>query len=687
MTRPLLLALCSLAAASTALAQPVDPDDELTDAELEALIEAAGETIEIAGPTPLDPAPPGGADATGTELATAAGSAGDAMGAIKNLPGVAQAQSFDGTGHLAIRGTSGEDSLFLVDDIPVPLAMHFDNAQTVLPAELIDSVELVPGGFGVEHGRATGGVVSLHTRPASAERVTGFAEVSFINAGAMIEGPLLRGSRGVPGKLSGSLSLRRSIIDALLPVLVPDDAPVSFATPPRYYDGQARLDWRPDDRHHLSLRLLGSDDVVGFAIDAENPYDPVVSGDFSGTDRFWRSMLRHRLELGSLSNTATLAIGKSRRERFVGDPAAPQFYYSLRPWNVYLREQLRWRPLARLQIRSGADLESITGRVDGRTALPPTEGGRDPIFADDAVVDFDQPMTDLCAAAWLAADVEVVDDLVVSPGLRVDRMDRQRATDLQPRLAVRYTIARPLSLRLAGGLYSRPLTLAEALPDDLEPERAAHLVAGADLRIAEGATASVSGFRTWLRDLVVGDVGAADPLGAYDNAGEGEVIGLEAMVRIRRDNLFGWLAYTASRSTRRDGPGMPTRPFDYDQTHNLTAVASYRLGSWRFGGRVRVASGLPHTPVVGSVYQADRDLYLPVYGAVNSERLTLHHQVDVRVDRRFELGPVRLDGFLDVANVYANAQQLDQSYNFDYSDREPITDVPLLPSIGLRGTF
>jgi len=132
---------------------------------------------------------------------------------------------------------------------------------------------------------------------------------------------------------------------------------------------------------------------------------------------------------------------------------------------------------------------------------------------------------------------------------------------------------------------------------------------------------------------------------------------------------------------------MPQRRFDHDQPHNLVAAASWKLGAWSVGGRFRYASGLLHTPVVDSVYLADLDLYQPIYGETNSERMAASHQLDVRIDRRFRFDSWQLSAYLDVSNVYANPRVFGYTHEFDYSEREPETDLPILPSIGLRGEF
>ena len=82
------------------------------------------------------------------------------------------------------------------------------------------------------------------------------------------------------------------------------------------------------------------------------------------------------------------------------------------------------------------------------------------------------------------------------------------------------------------------------------------------------------------------------------------------MRRSLGDGFSGWLAYTLQRSERDDGDGTGWRLFDFDQTHVLSALASWELGrGFELGARLRVASGYPRTPVVGAYYDARRDRY------------------------------------------------------------------------------
>ena len=89
----------------------------------------------------------------------------------------------------------------------------------------------------------------------------------------------------------------------------------------------------------------------------------------------------------------------------------------------------------------------------------------------------------------------------------------------------------------------------------------------------------------------------------------------------------------------------------------------------------------------GSLYLADTNVYVPRYGRLNSARIEDAHALDLRIDRRWSWGRVKMSAYLDVTNVYAHARVLGYTYNFDYSQREAITELPIVPTLGLRGAL
>jgi hypothetical protein len=642
----------------------------------------AAELIEMTEQAPDEPAAPGQQALAREELVRIPGARGDALTTIRNLPGVANVQAAGaGPGMLVIRGAAPEDSKISVDGTEVPLAYHFFGLQSIIPSEFIDSIEFQPGGFGVEEGRATGGLIDIKTRSNEVDRVTGFAELSFINVAGFVQGPVSRRHR-----LHFSAGLRRSTIDLLLPLVLPDDLDLSFVTAPQYCDAQLRLDWRPRAHHHLSMFGMLSYDLMSLVSEEINPNEPLLTGKFDNEMGFDRLITSWRYRRGPIDSGLTLAVGTGSARLEIGSDR----HITVDGVQGELREDAAVSLGPRLTLRGGAELRYQRGDVDVLMPPLPAEGsGGLSSFSTAEPVAYRADTTNHTAGAYLSARLAPAGGTAITTGLRVDYFDRIGATTWLPRVAVEQALPAGWKLRAALGAYSRPLQGDEAVATYLDPELATQYVLGAERSLAPNTLATASAFYTDRRQLVVQDATllGTDPIHAWVNRGFGRSFGAEGLIRVKRADLFGWIAYTWSRSDRIDGPDQARRLFDFDQTHNLIAVASYQRGAWSFGARWQYNTGAPLTPVVGHLFVADLGIYLPVLGEINSDRIEAGHQLDLRVDRRFRFDHVALSAYLDVTNAYLHPRTLGYRYNFDYSEQEAIRELPILPALGVRGTF
>ncbi len=87
---------------------------------------------------------------------------------------------------------------------------------------------------------------------------------------------------------------------------------------------------------------------------------------------------------------------------------------------------------------------------------------------------------------------------------------------------------------------------------------------------------------------------------------------------------------------------------------------------------------------MGAVFDSDTNLYEPVYGAVNSQRAPMHHELDLRIDHHWTWGKAKMTYFLDIQNVYLNQTPAGYLYSFDYQQRSAYRGLPILPTAGLR---
>jgi outer membrane receptor protein involved in Fe transport len=286
-------------------------------------------------------------------------------------------------------------------------------------------------------------------------------------------------------------------------------------------------------------------------------------------------------------------------------------------------------------------------------------------------------------AAWSAMTFGISPDIRLTTGLRMDAFARGGDVAVQPRGELQWKLAEKTTMRLSAGAYRRPPeNQDEFLHPELNPERSTQTILGYEYEPQEGTRLQTSLYYTDRTNLIT-----RNPDGVLRNTGRGTTYGAEILGTLRRGPWFVWLTGTLSHSVRVDEPGATERLFQYDQPINVNAAVSWKRGKWQIGGRFQLYSGLPTTPVVGSVFSSDTNFYIPIFGPTYSERAPIHHQLDLRLDRSWHSGPVLMTFFIDVQNVYLNQSVAGYSYSYDYSQRIEFKSLPIIPSIGLRGVL
>src|SRR5690606_31626805 len=109
-----------------------------------------------------------------------AGTQGDVLKIVENLPGVARATA--GSGRVVVWGAAPEDTRVYVDGVRVPLLYHFGGFRSVVHSDLVRSVELIPGAYGAAYGRGLGGIVRVEGRDPAADRLRGTVTLDVLDA-------------------------------------------------------------------------------------------------------------------------------------------------------------------------------------------------------------------------------------------------------------------------------------------------------------------------------------------------------------------------------------------------------------------------------------------------------------------------------------------------------------------------
>ena len=131
---------------------------------------------------------------------------------------------------------------------------------------------------------------------------------------------------------------------------------------------------------------------------------------------------------------------------------------------------------------------------------------------------------------------------------------------------------------------------------------------------------------------------------------------------------------------------MPLELFEFDETHVLTMLGSYKLGhGWEMGARYRLTSGYMSTPETYGFYDENVGTYVPLQAyPPNGTRLPLFHSLDLRVDKSWKRPWGTFGLYLDVLNVYNSGNAAGTSYDYNYTHATQVNDLPFLPSFGLH---
>jgi len=632
------------------------------------------------------------------EIARIPGTNGDALRSLQSLPGVARAPGLAGV--LLVRGSAPFSTLTFVEGIQVPIIYHFGGLSSVVPTELLSKIDFYPGNFSARYGRAMGGIVDVGLRSPKSDGYHGLMKFDLIDGRLMLEGP-------VPNLENTTFMVagRRSWIDAWLgPVLEAAGAGVTQA--PRYYDYQAIVEhtW---DGGKIRGSYYGSDDRLKILLGEPQPGEPALAGNVGLVTVFSRAQVGfdHRFDDDNKINVQ-LAY---RRDaiRF----GLSNFFFNLDVKGLLGRAEYTRNLADNATMHVGLDMSVGRANVSARLpAIPqPGQPANQPFSTQTAQsIDLTQPI--YRPATYLEMELSPTDRWRIVPGFRLDYAKDTERFDVSPRVSSRYDIVQDFprtTIKGGIGMFHQPPQFQESVPPlgnaNLKSNLAIHYSLGAEQEITKQIEASVVGFYKQLDHVVVGAPSDAGTAVSYNNQGSGRAFGAEMLLRYNPDDhFFGWLAYTLSRSTRRNGPDQDEYLVQWDQTHIMTVLGSYRFGNgWEAGARFRVVSGNLQTPSVcnisdkdcnpdriNALYHAASGAYTPIaFGAFNGERLPVFHALDLRVDKKWQFSLWSLSTYLDVRNVY-NSQNVEGIvYNFDFTNRQFITGVPILPSIGLRGDF
>jgi hypothetical protein len=611
------------------------------------------------------------------------GTNGDAIRAVTTLPGLARPPF--GSGYLIIQGSAPADSAVFINGGLILQLFHFGALASVFNSDIIDHIDYLPSNFSARYGRVTGGIVDVVSKPGRKDGFHGYGDLNAIDGSALLEGPVGQGSFAV--------AARRSIIDLWLPLLL-NKVDAGITESPVYYDYQGELS-QPLLGGNFNVLAFGSEDQTKLTLHDPSAVDPAIRGQFETDLYFHYLQPSWDYQNGNFTVHAFVQTGPSHQEFAIG----PELSLHIDSWDTWGRLDLGERLSPMVKLEGGLDVGDNAFHVNINLPHPPMEGGVMQPLSGQTFVHVDERSSSFMPAAWYQLDVEPIPGLLLMPGARVDYHSYINKWSLDPRFAFRWTVHKGTTIKGGVGMFHEvpqpPYFIDRFFGNPDLPYKLAYQTSlGVEEQFTPDLYADVTGFYKSLSDFPLETTDLIDRGGMivpewYAPTRAGRVYGVQVLARKElTDRWFGWIAYTLSKTERWDGPGKPVFPFTFDQTHILTVLASYKITpTWQFGARVLYSTGNVFTPVLGSVYNADADVYIPIPGPEDSLRLPGYFELDLRLDKRWVFDSWILDAYLDVRNVTNRANVEAFTYNYDYSQRTTVQGLPIIPSLGVKGQF
>jgi len=604
---------------------------------------------------------------------------------IQTLPGVGASVGSGPRNDLIIRGGAPNENVYYLDGIEIPVINHFatqgssGGPQGLLNVSFIEDLTMSTSAFDARYDNALAAVFDFRQRDGNRENFQGNFRLSGTEVALTGEGPI-----GETGTYLASV--RRSYLRFLFEAI---DLPIR----PDYWDSQFKVSWEPDPKTRVTVLGVGALDEFFFAAPSEltPEKEAVLRG--SPIINQWNYTLGASVRRLITDGYVNIALSRNEFDNSLvrwedartGDPDALALNSDSRETETKIRTDINlfkngWKFSGGFNLQRAEYSSDFFGRVS-RIPLIETTFDTDVAFwRMGGFVQTSRPFFDerLTVSAGIRTDMDSFTDNGFNP-----------AQALSPRVAFSYQLNPKTYLNASVGRYHKiPIYTVLGYRDengalvnkDNRYTRSDHFVAGIEHLPKSGVRLTVEGFYKnysrypiSVRDgISLANVGGN--FGAIGNertvtTGGGRAWGAEFLAQQKfTGKVYGVLAYTwvNSEFAGTDGVFLPS---SWDSRHLLSTLFGWKMGrGYELGVKYRYVAGFPYTPYDLAASQSN---YLSTGNAVfdytrlNTERLRAFSQLDVRIDKKWNLNNLTVNLFLDLQNLLMAKSPALATYTFE----------------------
>jgi hypothetical protein len=555
----------------------------------------------------------------------------DLFRSLQLLPGISAHN--DQSAAIKIRGSQGDETLLLLDGMPIYKADHFFGVFSAVNSQYVTSAQLYKNALPVDYGGKTGGMLSMASRSDPAQALRAEIDLNLLNFSLLTEIPLQeRISWSLAARSTYGNAANNSLFNDFSEELSPDFAFSGFTRPGlietepafSFYDLNSKIQAELGPKTKLDLNFFhASDDLLN---QYENRFRVLARENLWAVNQ---ETFRNEEDWENTGASLNLRQGLGSNWRLYGNLFFSAYKNQAEISSELIRDTPRQdRLLWSFRNAQFNQVKDVGGILQLRKSLDHRQEMSFGVAMTRHQNDFQlqEEKQALVNETALGSEWSVFGDfpLINDPafkallGSRLTWYSPSASLHYSPRLRLFYRTDKNLSFK---GAYSytnqfmREIIYENRLGQSLD---FFVLSDGEEYPIGE-AHNFMLGFtwnqRDWQFDLegyykdrggvmefaqvVAGfDPNEVEP-GQMRNyrifQGRGNVIGLDALLSFERGNYQGWLAYTLSKSENQFREIFRNNPFpaEDDRRHQLSWVNNYRLGKFNVSANYIFTSGRP----------------------------------------------------------------------------------------------
>jgi len=656
----------------------------------------------------------------------------DLFRSIQLLPGVSAHNDESAT--IKIRGSESEETLILLDGMPIYKADHYFGVFSAVNSNFIQSAQLFKNAIPVSYGGKTGGMLSMSAGDDLFQRNSAEIDLNLLTGSLLLNTRL---SDKISWTLAGRSTFGNAADNTIFNNFEEDTSPQAafsgFSRPGlvetqpsfEFFDFNSKIRAQLTDKSYLDFNVFYSnDDLLNkyqnrFRVSARNQQRAINEENFSNAEAWQNTGVSLNLHQGLSQNWklyGNLYFAKYNNEGSINSSLVRDTpREDLLLWgfsNDQENEIMESGGIMQVskptahghQFRFGVAINHYQNQVslledDKSTLGSSSTGSTYAVFGDAPLINDSQFQAIL--------------------GARLSYFDKTEKGYLSPRVRLFYQASDDLNFKASytySNQFVRELNHENRLGQSLDFFILADdqdYPVGQVQQVMLGLNVQKGPFSFDLESYYKhheGLIEHARLLAGFDSkeinpgnnrsyqlfTGEGNTLGLDALLQFEKNNYRGWISYTLSKTEHQFREIFRNTPFpsEDDRRHQLSLVNNYRWKKFSFSANYIFASGRPFTNL--SLLGEPRDIKEIAVDQL-IDRLPAYHRLDIGVSYDFQIKwtdcsvgvsvfnltnnenikyqqfvysvPfLTADGTKDLSRVIGNsAQMLDRTLNFNFN--------------------